>query len=436
MISIMTRRNSLGLIAAATLATTLLNSTAAFAQSKGSITVSAVSSFKLIEALVPEFTAETGIAVDLQILPYDQLRQRSTADFVSGTANSDVYAQDIVWLGEWSKNAYARPLDDLIARDITPDDLKDVLPGAFDAVSKQGGKTWSFPVTATYFLMYYRTDLFKQAGLAEPVTFADVNTAAEKLTAKDKNQYGIDMPYKRGESFATWFLAAYAGAGGKILKDAPTDFTPTLDSPVAAQVLKNYIGWLKSAPNGAIGHDRPDQTIAMQTGKIAMAATFSVNGTEFVKPEVSSVAGNVGYTTMPRLEASQKPVYPFGGFGMAINAKTEKVENSWAFIKWLSSAKVQTKLALLNGTPMRYSALRDAAVQAKFPWMPVVDKAEQAGQVSPDFRPRYPFWPQIVEALGLQLNSAALGTVTPEDALKTANEQIRKAIVAAGYPVK
>ena len=400
-----------------------------------SIVVTAVSSFKLIETLVPDFVRETGIKVDLQVLPYPQVRQRSIADFVSGTANSDVYAQDIIWLGEWAKNGYVRPLDDLIARDIKPADAADILPGAFNALSKWEGKTWSMPFGAYYFLNFYRKDLFDQAGLKAPVTLADVDAAAEKLTDKAKNQYGISMPYQRGGPITSWFLSTYTGAGGRLLKNPPADFTPTLDSPEALAVLKHYLGWLKFAPNGAIGHHWNDQTVAMQSGRLAMAPSFSINGTEFAKPEVSVIAGTVGYTTMPRLTAATPPVIPFGGWALGINAKTRKVEDSWTFIKWLTSAKVQASLALLNGTPVRYSALQDPAVQKLYPWVAEVVVAERTGRVFPDYRPRYPFYPQIEEALGLELNNAALGKISAEEALKLANDKVRKIIADAGHPM-
>ena len=127
---------------------------------------------------------------------------------------------------------------------------------------------------------------------------------------------------------------------------------------------------------------------------------------------------------------------PFGGWALAINSKTQKVEDSWTFIKWLTSAKVQARLALVNGTPVRYSALQDAAVQKLYPWTAVVAEAERSGRVYADYRPRYPFYPQIEEVLGLELNNAALGKTTPEEALKSANDKIRKIVTDAGYPVK
>ena len=434
----MQRRHALAIVWGAIAVTlTLVSATTAFAQgAKRSITVSGVSSFKLIEPFIPQFVKETGIEVDLQVLPYPQVRQRSMADFVSGTANSDVYGQDIVWLGEWAKNGYIRPIDDLIARDLSAADRADILPGAMNALSRWEGKTWSMPFGAYYFLMYYRQDLFDKANLKPPVTLDDVDVAAAKLTDKSTNQYGISMAYGRGAPIASWFLATYTGAGGKLLKNPPQDFSPTLDSPAALTVLKHYVGWLKNAPAGAVGHHWNDQTVAMQSGKLAMAPTFSINGTEFAKPGQSTIAGKVGFTTMPRLTASQTPVIPFGGWAVAINAKSTKVEDSWTFIKWLTSAKVQQQLALVNGTPIRYSALRDPKVQELYPWVSAVMKAEEAGQVFPDYRPRYPFYPQIEEILGLQLNNAALGKTSPEDALKEANAQIRKVITDAGFPVR
>lgn len=418
-------------------AATLLSPTSsAMAQSKRTITVTAVSSFKLVEPLIPDFVKESGIEVDLQVLPYPQVRQRSVADFVSGTANSDVYGQDIIWLGEWAKNGYVRPLDDLIARDLPPGEVADFLPGAFNALSKWEGKTWTMPFGAYYFLTYYRADLFQKAGLPAPVTLDDVDAAAAKLTDKRANLFGISMPYQRGGPITSWFLATYTGAGGKLLKDPPSDFSPTLDSPEALKVLKHYLGWLKEAPAGAIGHHWNDQTVAMQTGRLAMAPSFSINGTEFAKPEVSSIAGKVGFTTMPRLTATQAPVIPFGGWGIGINAKSSKVEDSWTFIKWLTSAKVQRQLALVNGTPVRFSALKDPKVQELYPWVATVMAAEEKGQVFPDYRPRYPFYPQIEEVLGLQLNNAALGRTTPEEALRESNAAIRKIVTDGGYPMK
>ena len=69
----------------------LLAASGARAQDAGSITVTGISSFGLIADQLPRFTAATGIKVNLEILPYPQLRTRAMADLVGGTANSDIY---------------------------------------------------------------------------------------------------------------------------------------------------------------------------------------------------------------------------------------------------------------------------------------------------------------------------------------------------------
>jgi ABC-type glycerol-3-phosphate transport system substrate-binding protein len=60
-------------------------------------------------------------------------------------------------------------------------------------------------------------------------------------------------------------------------------------------------------------------------------------------------------------------------------------------------------------------------------------EAEKTGEVYPNYRPGYPFYPQVEEELGKELNLAALGQVKPEDALKSANEAIKAIIIKAGY---
>ena len=281
------------------------------------------------------------------------------ADFVSGTANSDVYGEDIIWLGEWAKNNYVRPLDDLIARDIPAGELADFLPGAFNALSKWDGKTWTMPFGAYYFLMYYRQDVF-QKGRA----FGSGHSRRRRRRCREthgqegKNFYGISMPYQRGGPISSWFLATYTGAGGKLLKDPPNDFAPTLDSPEALKVLDALLKLAEGGAAGAIGHHWNDQTVAMQAGRLAMAPTFSINGPSSRSPTCPDRRqGRFHHAAAPYGGTGARD--PVRRLGHRHQRQDNKVEDSWTFIKWLTSAKVQKQLALVNGTPVRFSALRD-----------------------------------------------------------------------------
>ncbi len=400
-----------------------------------SITVTGISSFGLIADQLPRFTASTGIKVNLEILPYPQLRTRAMADLVGGTANSDIYLQDIIWLGEWAKNGYARPIDDLFTRDAAEIGADDLLPGAFNALSKWDGKIWSVPVGAFYFLNYYRTDWFAEKKLVAPTTLDDVSSDAAALTDAKANRFGIAMAYQKGGPISSWFLATYAGAGGRLLTDPPKNFRPTLDSGLAKVVLTHFLDWQKSAPRGVVGYHWNDQTIAMQNGRLGMAPTFSVNGTEFAKRDKSVVADTLGYTYMPRVRASDPAIVPFGGWAAAMNAKTTKTEAAWKFLKFLISPETQLQLAKVSATPVRYSTLQDVDLQKTYPWLAFILEAEKAGRIYPDYRPRYPFYPKVEDAMGLHLNLAALGQISPEEALSKSNSAVTEIIREAGYPV-
>jgi multiple sugar transport system substrate-binding protein len=313
--------------------------------------------------------------------------------------------------------------------------MADILPGAFNALSRWEGKIWSVPVGAYYFIDYYRTDWFAQKGLKPPATLDEVDAAAAAMTDPAQNRFGISMAYQRGGPISSWFLATYTGAGGKLLADPPRSFRPTLDSPAALKVLTHYIGWLKYAPRGAVGYHWNDQTVQMQTGKLAMAPSFTVNGAEFAKKENSQIADVLGFTTMPRLRAEDPAVVPFGGWAAAMNAKTAKVEPAWQFLKWIISPETQFDLGKLSGTPVRYSSLANPELQKLYPWLGFLLQAEKDGKIFPDYRPRYPFYPKIEDALGLALNKAALGQATPAEALAEAQAAITAIVKEAGHPV-
>jgi sorbitol/mannitol transport system substrate-binding protein len=59
---------------------------------------------------------------------------------------------------------------------------------------------YALPFYAESSITYYRTDLFKDAGLTMPErpTWEQIAEFAEKLTNKDKEQYGICLRGKAG----------------------------------------------------------------------------------------------------------------------------------------------------------------------------------------------------------------------------------------------
>ena len=59
-------------------------------------------------AQAPEFTAASGVEVEFQSIPHDNIRQQFVLDSMSGAGGFDVYIADQVWLPEfYEKGSFA-----------------------------------------------------------------------------------------------------------------------------------------------------------------------------------------------------------------------------------------------------------------------------------------------------------------------------------------
>jgi multiple sugar transport system substrate-binding protein len=100
------------------------------------------------------------------------------------------------------------------------------------------------------------------------------------------------------------------------------------------------------------------------------------------------------------------------------------------FIKWLTSAQIQRDYVAQGGIPSRKSLLTDPSLNQKDPFFSALAQSLDAG---PNWRPRTDQWNAVETILGTQLNAALAGLSSPEDAMKTAAEQITSTMSQAGY---
>jgi multiple sugar transport system substrate-binding protein len=102
----------------------------------------------------------------------------------------------------------------------------------WDYNGKKVGITWQFDQRA----IFYRKDLFQQAGIPVPQTWDQLLAAAKKLHDPSKNMVGIAVPGKQG-SFDTdqFYMTLVLQAGGGI---ADVNGNPTFNSPQQLTALQ------------------------------------------------------------------------------------------------------------------------------------------------------------------------------------------------------
>lgn len=367
--------------------------------------------------LVPRFEQETGIKITMDELGYVDLKQKLTADFVGHTAQYDLMTVDIVWSGEYATNKYTLPLDDFMARDQAELNLDDIMPVAW-TLGEYQGKHYAYPLAGYANVLNYNKALFDAAGLQPPKTQEEMLAAAKALT-KD-GQYGIALLGAKGSAVAQDYMAFVQQHGGSILDK---DGKVALNTPENVATLEFFGELFEYAPPGSTDYWWDQRETAFRTGVVAMMEGWSIARAGYEDPEISQVVGKVDVTAAP-VSAGMEPKYGFGGWGIGINADSEKVkqEAAWEFIKWLTSEEIQKDWILNDGAPIRRSTLTDPELVAKYPWFPLMLESFEKGDG--DYRPRIPQYSIIEDALGTYVNAFLVGQESAESALQKAQEQV------------
>lgn len=110
------------------------------------------------------------------------------------------------------------PLEDLFA----PDEFDQYYASALDRC-RHGGQTYGLPWVARTKALYYRTDLFRQAGATPPQTWDELVAAAEKVASPADNIFGFGLPAAAdpataAEESAEFFLMLLWAQGGTLVR--------------------------------------------------------------------------------------------------------------------------------------------------------------------------------------------------------------------------
>ncbi len=378
----------------------------------------------VLAQIAPKFKEATGAELKVDIMDYGSLLTKTTADFVGKTAGYDLITMDIVWAGQFAANGYTVDLTEMMKRDAKDLDTADIYPKLMEALGNYKGKQVAYPFAGYANVLAYRKDLFDAAGLKAPETMEDLVAAAYKLTDPAKKQYGFVANGQKGPAVAQDWMQYNAEMGGAILDK---DGKPALNSEANIKSLTVYRDlFKKAAPPGAADYDWGGREESFRQGIAATMQTWSVGAPGYYDPKTSKVVGKVDIALAPRGKGLPK-IYGIGGWGMAINAdaKDKQKEAAWTFIKWVTSPTIQKEMNLAGaGSYIRKSTVADKDLNAKYPFLPVLNEVFENGDG--DYRPRIPEYPEIQDILGTAVNSVLVGTAEPKAALDAAQSAAAK----------
>ncbi|MGH2529817.1 MAG: extracellular solute-binding protein [Actinomycetota bacterium] len=382
-----------------------------------------------IKALADDYEAETGVALQIEELPYPQLFEKLVTTFEANDPSYDLVMLDDPWMPKFGTEGWLQPLDQNYGFERDPD-IADVIydvgtwppPRGPVPPSEQGKDQHLLGITVVgnVEMFMYRNDLTE-----EPASWDDVLAAAQEHDSNNLAGYVI-----RGAAtnpVVADFLPILWSFGGDVFDES---WEVVFDSPESLAAVQFLVEDLKAVAEASPENvDAADRSRLMAIGEALQSTVWPGEVNSIVLGEGTTVEGDVTFIPMPAGPSGQ-------GFGMmgnwllGIPTAAENGEAAADFIRWMTEEDTQRLYAQNGGIPSRTSVLNDPELNEANPYFAALAASLAA---TPNWRPRTDQWNAVETVLGTNLNAALAGQVTPEEAVQTASEEIRTIMEQAGY---
>ena len=392
---------------------------------------------KTFEAMHPQ------IKLNWVVLEENVLRQRLTTDIATQGGQFDVLTIGTYETPLWGAKNWLEPMKDLPASY----DLDDIFPAVRQGLSVNN-TLYALPFYGESTVTYYRTDLFKDAGLSMPEhpTWTQLGEFAGKLHQPDKEQYGMCLRGKAGWGENMALLTTMANAFGARWFDEK--WQPQLTGPEWTAAANFYVDTLKRYGPPGVSSNGFNETLALfNSGKCAMWVDASVAGSFITDKTQSNVADKVGFVAAPT-QVTDKGSSWLYAWSLAIPTSSKHKDAAKTFVTWATSKAyiqlVADQDGITNVPPgTRMSTYSDAYLQAApfakvtLQMMQNADPAHPSALPVPYVGIQYVTIPEfqgIGTSVGKQMSAALTGQMSVEQALAAAQQSTEREMKRAGYP--
>ena len=412
-----------------------------YAKYKGTTVVMSIPAHPHYDAmakLLPEFTKQTGIKVEVDRLAVPRMKDKQLLEMAKPQGDYDLVCYVVMWKGEYVKKNLIRELDPFFKNAALADpsyDIGDIVPKYLENIGLVGGpkgylagpgaKLYGVPYGAETSVLAYRRDLFAKHNLTAPQTYDEF----EKLLPILKDKTGIGALTSRGQAghqcVHAWLLHLNP-MGGKIFDDK---WNPIFNNEVGVKALNFLKKVSDTGPVGVPGYGQGEMITSFLQGQAAMYLDSSLIFGQVNNPAISKIAGQVSYVIHPK---AAKLSSQSGGLGLAIPKNAKNADAGFLLMQWLTAKAQDKAVAKLGGVPTRNSTLADVDMVRQYP--EYITLRQQLQFSDPDWRPIIAEWDEInVQALGIAVSEALTGKKTAKEALDGMVPKVRDIMVRGGY---
>lgn len=388
--------------------------------------------------VLPLFTEETGIEVEVDQLQYLRMRERQTLELTQDEGDYDLIAYvvfskaDYVFADQLHNLARFFMNPRLADPNYNPEDLIDgyvqnigVAGGARGYLPGPTGSLYGIPFGSETSVLGYRTDIFEEHGLEVPETYEELLELACLIPELEPGMGGLASRAASGHQASHAFLLHLNPLGGGIFDDNWQPIVNNEAGVAAAEALRDIVS---CGIDGSTVFGPSEAAAAFAQGQYGMFLDSIAFASTFEDPSRSNVVGNVGWAMHPMgvERASQT-----GGFGLAIPRNAPNPEAAFLLMQWLTSPEIDLAIALEGGNPSRFSTYQDPELNELYPYSSIFGEALQ--HADPDWRPIIPTWGEINADLGTTLSQILTEGLDVQEGLDGVADRSRSIMEEAGY---
>lgn len=356
------------------------------------------------------------ITVEFQDVPAEQSQQKLTTQIAGGNPPDSAFIDAGAVSTFASRDALVN-LDDFVEHSeiVQADDYVE----AFKTFVTYEDSYFGLPFDGESTGLFYRTDLFEEAGIdGPPETWEEFQETANALTKPEEQQYGYQIFAPEADYY--WYPWLWQ-AGGELLSD--DEKSVEFDSEVGKQAAEFYVGLRDVSSPDHLNSNSYDGRVAFANGQVAMymaGAWFAgVLDEEFPK-----LSGK--WDTAPLPEGDAGCATTIAGDALVIFADGDEIDASWKWIEFLSHPdNIAEWTYKAEGTllPPYESQLSSPELAEEKPVLEGFAEAMKCGQGNVIDNPK---WGEAQAVLNEELGKAIYGEKSASAALDAAAAEAEK----------
>ncbi|MBS1251447.1 MAG: sn-glycerol-3-phosphate-binding periplasmic protein UgpB [Anaerolineales bacterium] len=315
---------------------------------------------KILEGYVADFEAENP---DISVKPvfsggYTDVKTTIQTTVEGGGTPPALAVMLATDLYDLINGDYIIPLDDYVSGMSDGQAYLDSFVPAFLANSRFDSQIWSIPFQRSDVVLYYNKDLFAEAGLEAPNSWAAWGESGQKLTQRDGDEvtrWGIEYP----SGWPYWLFQPLAiGSGQNIVGDKSTeiyfDYPDVIEAVQFYNDLSQEYGAMPAGVQGIWGQAPSD----FASGQAAMI----VHSSGSLAGILNQADFEVGVMAVPGQEEGTYATVPGGGNLYVLKGVSQaKQDAAWKFIQFLTQPEYVADFSTQTG----YIASREPAYETQ-----------------------------------------------------------------------